>query len=559
MPEVTWPETTIFWGAGATAVLGMPLTFDQGKRLRDWGASENTTELELLLSGLTWPDSAKEHILLLLEVLGHGNSNARLAEVEPELLSKLESRLAINEPDARDLVVNLRSDYDWDALRAIMGLLPKSENTGNFLRDLFNLLDMHIHGRLSFNVKGKKDTGRETLSQVRLIGARNCLVMLINAMFQGAFQGLEEGSAEKLKPYIAFAEALGVLMQEEGVRFLDEGHKRDSRSAYLFSYAVVSMNFDPVLLWLIFNAHKRLNHDRAVPNVGSPCQPLRLYNDMGHFMGCRYPKLEDPLRVELWYPFNEAVVQRINDPEYTCGRVARVGKFYFPHGSSCWRECPSCGKLNMFLGDEWTDASPTLFPPLPLQTEFMLEARTELEKKEREEGRRDSLSCGFCGARTSTQHTPMVMQSSFKGQHASFIEEIQRDMRACIENTRHFVLMGYSLPEDDVIYRALLASRKGEGSYCTVVVGRNGPHRWLLGDEIEKIVEDKGDNYQTLQAAIDIFGNDHVRAYTGGIPRVFTIAGEARSSMREILYPNMIGFDCFVNRATVRRNSKVDV
>ena len=61
---------------------------------------------------------------------------------------------------------------------------------------------------------------------------------------------------------------------------------------------------------------------------------------------------------------------------------------------------------------------------------------------------------------TYMRDTPLILQSSFKGNHPSYLEEIQRDMRVCLENTKHVVLLGYSLPADDVIYRAMLSARR---------------------------------------------------------------------------------------------------
>lgn len=53
----------------------------------------------------------------------------------------------------------------------------------------------------------------------------------------------------------------------------------------------------------------------------------------------------------------------------------------------------------------------------------------------------------------------MLIQSAFKGRNASFIEEIQRDMRIAFEKANHIIFMGYSLPSDDISYRSMLASR----------------------------------------------------------------------------------------------------
>ena len=75
------------------------------------------------------------------------------------------------------------------------------------------------------------------------------------------------------------------------------------------------------------------------------------------------------------------------------------------------------------------------------------------------------------------------MQSNFKSAPPPYIEEIQRDLRAVVQEADHIVFMGYSLPPDDVDYRAFFAARRSRGPErpvkCSVVVGKDGERRWL--------------------------------------------------------------------------------
>ncbi|OLN24121.1 hypothetical protein BTO30_01530 [Domibacillus antri] len=96
------------------------------------------------------------------------------------------------------------------------------------------------------------------------------------------------------------------------------------------------MNWDPIFLWLIFNAHKELN-DQRDSFIGDSPQPMKLFHDMAHFMAVRSIGGTEP---EAWFPMNETAVQRLNDPDYETGRRVRIGKFYFPHGCHGFRECP---------------------------------------------------------------------------------------------------------------------------------------------------------------------------------------------------------------------------
>jgi hypothetical protein len=59
---------------------------------------------------------------------------------------------------------------------------------------------------------------------------------------------------------------------------------------------------------------------------------------------------------------------------------------------------------------------------------------------------------------TFAHHTQAVMQSSFKSNPPSFIEEIRRNLRATTMQANHIILMGYSLPQDDITYCAFFSA-----------------------------------------------------------------------------------------------------
>jgi len=134
---------------------------------------------------------------------------------------------------------------------------------------------------------------------------------------------------------------------------------------------------------------------------------------------------------------------------------------------------------------------------------------------------------------TFAHHTQVVMQSSFKPRPPSFIEEIERDLRATTMQASHIILMGYSLPPDDVTYRAFFSARRqGDNSvYCTVVDKDDKSPGWYGPPELKMRIEAgsvKPDS--PARAARDIFGEDRVRFYGGGIPEVFLDRGEATNA-----------------------------
>lgn len=156
----------------------------------------------------------------------------------------------------------------------------------------------------------------------------------------------------------------------------------------------------------------------------------------------------------------------------------------------------------------------------------------------------DSFDCAYCEQETLATHAVALWQSNFKGKPPSFLDEIDRELRAVLENARHVVLFGYSLPTDDVEYRSILSARKRRApskTFCSVVVGHQGEDRWLDGDEAAHAIKSGSakENQDTVQAAIDIFGKDSVRFYNGGIPKVFTGGGDTPDIARvtTLLYP----------------------
>ena len=232
-----------------------------------------------------------------------------------------------------------------------------------------------------------------------------------------------------------------------------------------------------------------------------------------------------------------------------------MGKFLLPHGCLWWRECPNCGKLSSYVGDsdesgEWELYSRTLFPPPPLKAFVESDGesnpfyhRIEKEIEAWDKGEVDARACVHCDELTYAHNTLTVMQSNFKDAPPPFLEEIGRDLRVAVEHADHIVLMGYSLPRDDVDYRAFFAARRSHGSdnkpvKCSVVVGTKCDARWFGPSEWPKIMEslDSGKSPRpTLEAARNLFGKENVRFYGAGIPQVFLDGGEVTDAAVERL------------------------
>ena len=168
--------------------------------------------------------------------------------------------------------------------------------------------------------------------------------------------------------------------------------------------------------------------------------------------------------------------------------------------------------------------------------------RFEEERKAWDQGEVDARACVHCQTLTYAHHTQTLMQSNFKSPPPPFLEEIKRDLRVAIQNADHIILMGYTLPPDDVDYRAFIAARRRrerehegqrEGDRpvkCSVVVGKEKEYGSQWHDssawrDMLPSMEVENAPRTTLEAARDLFGESNVRFYGGGIPDVFLSGG----------------------------------
>ena len=469
MNKPYWPKTVIIVGAGSTAQLGSPPTAKQGTLFKVLGQDESQKSLAKRVEEAFYSPNHQQTIIDLLCCLGDKlESNLYdFTDEEKEAASRLFFKL--EEKKRLDLVRQLREIYDWDALKKIIQIVPGFDteedytNDADFLRDLFNIIDMHIHDGQGFYAPISDEKSplnhqyKYFIPAQRLYNARTCMLMLINLFFFCKYQDMltDSDKRDKFLQYSKFVEAISQVIQKEAAeKYTPE--KATSREYYLFPYSIISLNYDPIWLWLYFYNQKKANENSRY--VGTPAKPIKLFNDFGSFMGIREIAKKDSILPR--YPFNEAVVQRINDSKYRDKRVVRIGKFYFPHGCCCIRECKNCGKMITAMGDSWDLLSNSVLPNPIIPAFKKSEHRSEKEKNAFEEGRPDAIECPFCGNLTYASDIPLIMQTSFKGNHPPYLEEIQREAKVNLENTDHIVMFGYSLPPDDITWRTIIATRK---------------------------------------------------------------------------------------------------
>ena len=142
------------------------------------------------------------------------------------------------------------------------------------LLSLYNFLDMHISAQLGLHFNG------QLIRKDQFIQARRLLDNLLTFRHQLDYASMNQ---ENYAYYQDFARFLAKKMQKESVDLQDLDKR--SREFYLFSYSIISMNWDPIFLWILFNSHREANQNP--PYIGNPGRPVRLYHDFAHPMFMR--------------------------------------------------------------------------------------------------------------------------------------------------------------------------------------------------------------------------------------------------------------------------------
>lgn len=531
-------RTIVFWGAGATASLGLQTTGQQAKMLQTIASGKDNVSLTKRVRkalGSKAREPWKSALFDLLTILGDGGQDStsekkmNLFTVTPRQMEVMRRhwQRGANKNELRNRAVSLRILYDWPALRAIIDVCPGMPDGKLKLNDLYNVLDTHGQSGHGF-----RDEDGDFLAPQRVLGARGALKMFQQMVLYIDWQYCREEKKTDLERHYCFAEVLGRRMQRQGLKLAGAGVRFDDREFYMGDVSFACFNWDPVALWCQFVANRDLNNDPRVPHVDAPACRLRIFHDLGHFVaGARVESSGGRGAETPWHPMNESSALQLNDDDHGSSVRVRISKFLLPHGCLWWRECPNCGKLSSYMGDAWNIYSTTLIPPPPLKAfvrDVEYRHRHEEEREDWERGKVDARACVHCRTMTYAHHTPMMMQSSFKGQAPPFLDEIKRDLRVAVQEANHVVLMGYTLPQDDADYRAFFAARRRRGLdnpvKCSIVVGENGERKWLGPSEWPaKICAMKEGEAPrtTLEAAGDLFGKENVRFYGGGIPNVF--------------------------------------
>lgn len=555
-------NTVVFWGAGATAKLGMATTENQNKvflALSNKGPNMSYKDClqnahEVFGDCL---DDVCDLLTLLDDDVRDDNDNyacgyrmSGFSQRQIDIINRHANDLGDNDEKRHNRVIMLRLRYDWAAVMRILRLQKYNvDDKGNpiaiYTQAIYNLIDANIADGTGIHVFDDNDSELSNfLDPTRLRYAKAALVMFVNLMF--ATSWAKNRGKKEMENYMRFGKCLADIRAKEAKDSISDGVIEA-----VFKTSFVSMNFDPTLWWILKNADSEYNKNPIC--VDKDNAPLYLGEDVDQVDATRPFKDNNATVNVADGVLPECVAKFVNErggsANERCFARYQTVKIFFPHGSSNLKICPCCGKTTLYQGDKLLASSESLYPPFFFDKQTWgcrpadaLHGASDsyAERKKWDEGELDNIQCRNCGRSIRMCDTEMVMQSGLKTPPSYLLQRISHNVDNAVMGANHIVLMGYSLPPDDGACVAELqarTTREGGNVYCSVVgFVKNETNRWLYADELDTFIKDhqNDDGINPILNARRIFGRERVRANMLGIPDVF----ESEDAIREMLYPS---------------------
>lgn len=554
------PKTLVFWGAGATARLGMATTEQQGKlfialsRKRD---NESFHDCLKACKGMFDPHF--ETFCDLLELLDDASEEdwedgfriSGFSKRQLQILGKYKNDLGSSLSQQKNRVIMMRLRYDFAAARRILRIqFAESEMHGvaaeaasmYFAEKIYSMIDANLAAGTGIHVHDRSHSSQsDFIDLVRLRAAKAALIMIVLLCFAASWDRVCTNDVGRIFAYRSFFKQLSRFRANEMV---------ESRGVESVSnISVVSMNFDPIFWWFLKNADEEYNRQPVYGRREN--KPIYLGEAIARVDAAR--AMKDGNKTIAGDLLSEDVAHFVNlhgDREAErCLAYYQTLKIFFPHGSPNIKICPSCGKTTLFQGNELRWNSQSLFPPFfmkdiawgssPVAQPEWSEQRTS-ESQKWKEGELDYIQCMHCGEGIRMCDTEILVQSGLKTAPSWILQSVAHDVDAEIMRARHIILIGYSLPSDDALWIARLKSRRQRGDgrvFCSFVgYEPNAKNHWLVGDELNPYLEDldNSDKRDTIKTLAEIFGRNNIRANLKGFPD--SISDE--KSMKELFIPS---------------------
>lgn len=235
---MTEPKNLIFWGAGATAELGMRITKSQAQLVRYLcGTKDGDQPLQKRIQLAFGYATRSNHLSAfedLITILGDSDdAYDSIHHIHHNQINIMARNCeADGDEELRKRIIHLRLIYDWPALKSVVRICPASETEDFRINDLFNLLDMHIPVGFGFPAPAAKQHNRSDPQQQffdvrRLVGAKNALYLILNTMFYIDYAECLQTKKHILDQYFEISNQIARRMQREGVKLATENRRLD--------------------------------------------------------------------------------------------------------------------------------------------------------------------------------------------------------------------------------------------------------------------------------------------------------------------------------------------
>ena len=539
-------KTLLFFGAGSTFKLGLPITKIQEeffktivgeRRIRDrllHFAKENIPALandEDFLSDI-------ERTLKLLydsdEMLTEAGAYEKRKEAEREFIGLLKGKIAKPEVIEQYLRVYVYPWYDWLAFKSITkALIEQGEEVS--VQDILSVMTKAAIERISLPTKEifVKEDHRKLPIYVnypeRMWGALRVYKLLLFKLFKHTLRVNLNDILKLERSYKNFCVQSVRLFMD-----IPWGEKDLTLEKVVGNLCMATTNWDPVFPILYMKSCKEINDEiflkgeRIYLSYGAPIIVRKMNgNDKG------------------WYVFEEdsaAMVNLMTFDKGKCRLAMQIFKFFVPHGLMNMRVCPRCQNVFIVLPDDVGELTCEkivdifLLDPLPSKRDieklsnankykhFNLKMKNFLPSK---------IECPICDTPTFFNDTFMQIQSVLKPDDPPVVRKAYVDYCVHFSKANHLVFIGYSFPIDDIPHLLSLltmsinpeSSEKTDRRFSVVLYNRKLAGKgWFSIDKALKslspsVKEDRRD-IETIKNIQKLTKKENVRLNFSGFPDI---------------------------------------
>ncbi len=536
-----------FFGAGATASLGSPVTYVQERFFRELVNIDKSVEERLKAFKKAFPnlfadsqswkdfvDDIRRTLWLLYD--GDGSQKeavaaSKRAEAEQELIKILKyqkEKYKLNQ----FLRIYVYPWYDWLAFVSVARTLF-SQGDKVTLQDVLSVIvkasvdGISLPTRELFQKEKKRKLPIYVNYPSRLEGALRAYKLLLFKLFKHTLRNSVKHNKKLWEKYESFtSEIIKVSIKNFEVK------EADIRSA-LLSLSCATLNWDPVFPMFFIKSCKVLNDSLIRENK-------RIYLSYGApFVVRKFSGSDRGL-----YIFGEESVSLVNSmtlDKRKCSLKMKTLKFFVPHGLMNLRVCPRCQNAFIILPDDVGRLTYEKFLDIflldPVPAEIDVKLMNERYRAFFDEKNPSFISCPVCDTPTYFHDTVMLIQSVIKPKNAPIMEKVAVDYWVTFSKTGHLIFLGYSFPVDDIPHLLSLLTMGVSGNnenglkkkFSVVLFNNKNRHlykeRWLSVDyvlsKLDRKREEDDRDYKTIENILKLAKKENIRLNFLGVPDIF--------------------------------------